>query len=177
MTKHLPKTHLKKIAFSIVLFASIFFGQAQELKFSSSAEVLGRIPEPFLGIGVGYENDIGKHFTLNADAFVGFHDVGTAYQFRPSVHFYLSKENHGLFAGPSFKFIRLEEKDNLDLFHDNIYTVGFTVGYKSYFKNRNLFYLLSVSPHYAVGASRSPGRKALGSVEGIGFNAGIGFRL
>jgi hypothetical protein len=176
MTKTSPKTQLKKITFSIFLFCAVFLGQAQELKFYGSSEVLGRIPKSFTGIGAGFETDLGKHITVNTDLHVGFHEVGTAYQFRPALHLYLSKENKGLFVGPSFKFIRLEEKDNLDRFHDNVYTVGFTAGYKAYSK-KNLFYVVSVSPHYAVGASRSPGRKALGSVEGIGFNIGIGYKL
>jgi hypothetical protein len=176
MTKHLPKTHLKKIVFSIFLFCAISIGHSQELKFFANGEILGGVSNPFLGPGVGLESSIGKHFTMNVDLHVGFNENGTAYQFRPAVHYYFSKEQKGIFVGPSLKYIRFTEKDNLDLFHDNVYTVGFTLGVKSYIKE-NLSYIFSVAPHYAIGASTSPGRQALGSIGGIGFNFGIGYRF
>jgi hypothetical protein len=170
------KLQIKNISFSILLFFLISYSNAQEVKFYGNSELLGNISSPFIGPGIGLEHSIGKHFTMNTDFHVGFNENGVAYQFRPAVHFYFSKEKKGFFIGPSLKYIRFKEKDNLDLFHDNIYTAGLTLGVKSYLNN-NLSYIISVSPHYAIGASTSPNRQALGSIVGIGFNVGIGYRF
>ena len=176
MTKHLPKTQHAILTFSILFFSFLFSANSQEFKFYGTGELLGNISDPFLGPGIGFESRISDHFTVNTDLNVGFNDRGTAYQFRPAVHYYFNKELKGVFIGPSLKYIRFQEKNNLDLFHDNVYTVGFTLGLRSNIKN-NFFYLVSVAPHYALGASTSPGRQALGSIGGIGFNFGVGYRL
>lgn len=106
----------------------------------------------------------------------GFHEKGSITQFRPAVHYYFSKEQKGFFVGPSFKYTRFAEKNNLNIYDDTIYSIGLALGLKSHFKE-NFSFIISTAPHYAVGASTNPGKIALGSIEGLGFNIGLGYRF
>lgn len=167
----------RKVRSTLFLFFSLCFintVSSQEIRGLMGIQVYGDLTGAFVGPGIGIESDLGKHFTINSDFTIGFQEVGTAFQFKPAVHFYFRQDNKGFFIGPSFKYVSLNEKNNLDNFVDDIYTVGFSLGLKSTFKNR-FNYFISSSPHYAVGSST--GTRNLGGVAGISFNVGLAYKL
>ncbi len=75
-------------------------------------EVYKNIKEAFMGPGIGFENDLITHFTLNADINAGFSSIGTAIEFKPVIQYYFQPNNNGFYIGPSFKYTRLIEKNN-----------------------------------------------------------------
>ena len=173
MKKLLPKVFTS-------LFITICFSfftisvHSKEIRLLGGVQVYGGLTGAFVGSGVGIEGNLGKHFTINTDVNFGFQEKGSAIAFKPAMHFYFSPENKGFFIGPSFKYVSINEKNNLDLYSDNVYTAGFSLGLKSVFKGR-IYYFIQANPHYSIGSSSGPG--ALGSVAGISVNFGLSYKL
>ena len=173
---------MKKLYFKTVtslLFATCFLiftnsVHSQEIRLLGGVQVYGGLTGAFIGPGVGIEGNLGEHFTINTDFNFGFQEKGSAIEFKPAVHFYFSKENKGFFIGPSFKYVAINEKNDLDIYDDNVYTAGFSLGLKSVFKD-NIFYFIQASPHYAIGSSSGSGK--LGGVAGISVNFGLSYKL
>ncbi|WP_430408257.1 hypothetical protein [Kordia sp.] len=162
-----------------LLFATCFLIftntiHSQEIRILGGAQVYGGLTGAFIGPGVGIEGNLGKHFTINTDFNFGFQEKGSAIEFKPAVHFYFSKENRGFFLGPSFKYVSINEKNDLDIYADDVYSAGFSLGVKSLFKG-NIYYFIQANPHYSIGSSNGQG--ALGSVAGISVNFGLSYKL
>ncbi|MFK7747980.1 MAG: DUF3575 domain-containing protein [Kordia sp.] len=173
----MKKLHTKTVtsllctAFCLIFTNTI---HSQEIRLLGGVQVYGGLTGAFIGPGVGIEGNIGKHFTINTDFNFGFQEKGSAIEFKPAVHFYFSKENKGFFIGPSFKYVAINEKNDLDVYSDDVYSAGFSLGLKSVFKDR-IYYFIQANPHYSLGSSNGPGE--LGSVAGISVNVGLSYKL
>jgi outer membrane lipoprotein SlyB len=172
------KQQLQKLAFGLLCAICFLLStntvHSQEIRLLGGVQVYGGLTGAFVGPGIGIEGNLGKHFTINSDINFGFQEKASSIEFKPAVHFYFSKENKGFFIGPSFKYVAINEKNDLDVYSDEVYTAGFTLGLKSVFKG-NIYYFIQANPHYAVGSSNGPG--ALGGVAGISVNFGLSYKL
>ncbi|MBK7883138.1 MAG: DUF3575 domain-containing protein [Chitinophagaceae bacterium] len=154
MFSNIQNTSNDKTIYS--LFPAITFNafskntNAQELRLYGGVQVYGSVNGAFTGPGIGFENSIARHFTLNADLNAGFSSTGSAIEFKPAVQYYFKPQNRGFYIGPSFKYIRLNEKGNNEEYVDDLYSIGFNVGIKTEFKSKYVF-LFNASPHATIG--------------------------
>jgi hypothetical protein len=126
---------------------------AQEVRLQGNMMILGEIENPFLGFGVGYENPLGKHFSVGLDVNVGWQEEANAIDFRPAVRYYFGQEQFGFFAGVSFKYISLNEKDEEQgQWEDNLFAPGLDLGVKARLGDFGSFGIL-LNPHKTVGGS------------------------
>lgn len=164
----------KKFTLSFLLLLSILLVKninAQELRLYGGVQVYGSVNGAFTGPGIGFENSIARHFTLNADLNAGFSSTGSAIEFKPAVQYYFKPQNRGFYIGPSFKYIRLNEKGNNEEYVDDLYSIGFNVGIKTEFKSKYVF-LFNASPHATIGGAAPESQ-----VAGMSVQAGIGIKL
>lgn len=169
---------MKNFLFSSMSFLLVFIAcitpnetiSGQELRLLAGVQVLGEINGGFSGMGVGFENPLGRHFALNADLNVGSQSRGTTIAFKPAVLYYFSAQQKGFFIGPSAKFISLKEKNENDRYDDNLYALGFSLGFKSNITERSKF-LININPHKTVGGSNEA------DVAGISVQVGYAYRL
>lgn len=145
--------------------------RAQELRLQGTMSILGEINGPFAGIGAGFENQVSTHFSLNVDVLWASQDLGTTLDFRPAVHYYFSSGQQGFYIGPSFKYIRLQEREeNVDRYTENLYAPGFNFGVKSRLGEFGSLGL-NLNPHITVGGSHES------NVAGMSFQLGLGYSL
>ncbi len=164
---------MKKSIFTLLLLGGLYSGSllAQEVRVQGNMLILGYIENPFIGAGVGFETGLGKHFSLNLDASWGSQEDGSSLELRPAVNYYFGKEQKGLFVGAAFKYINLNEsEENANLWEDNLYTLGFNLGFKSLISD-NWTIGLTASPHVSVGGQQE------GDVAGISAQLGLGYRF
>ena len=152
-----------------ILMFSVQNLQAQELRINPNVTVMSDINSPFAGIGIGLEGPMGKHFAAVIDANIGFGETGALMVFKPAVHFYFTKGQTGFFIGPVVSYMKLKEKNNEDIYVDNIYGGGFSIGVKSRLSNRASFNIM-LSPQLAVGAGNAEGGTAT-------LQVGFGYKL
>lgn len=161
---------------SILFF--LFFGifatgklVAQEIRVQGNMLILGYINDPFFGAGVGFEAGLGEHFTLNIDGNWGSNVSGKSMELRPAVNYYFSAMQKGIFVGAAFKYIRLTEEDEqLDSWEDNLYSIGFNLGFKALIEE-NWTITFVASPHKTVGGHSE------GDVAGISTQLALGYRF
>lgn len=141
---------MKQITFTLLLaFLFVNSTKAQELRLYGSVQIFGGISEAFVGPGIGFENDISRHFTLNADVNAGFNSKSTAIEFKPAVQYYFNSAKRGFYIGPSLKYVSFKGKKGHDELDGNIYSAGLNLGIKTEFKNKFTF-LLNTSPHFPI---------------------------
>jgi hypothetical protein len=157
-----------------VLFAILFVGgriNAQEVRLQGNLMVLGYIENPFVGFGVGYENGLGKHFSVGLDVNVGWQEEANAIDFRPAVRYYFGQEHFGFFGGVSFKYISLNEKnEEQGQWEDNLFAPGLDLGVKARVGDFGTFGIL-LNPHKTVGGSTEA------DVAGMSANVFFGYRF
>ncbi len=173
--RHMKNHIIMKTYFVQALILAILFvggrTNAQEVRLQGNLMVLGEIENPFLGFGVGYENGLGKHFAVGLDVNVGWQEEANAIDFRPAVRYYFGLEQFGLFAGVSFKYISLNEKDEeLGQWEDNLFAPGLDIGVKARVGESGTFGIL-LNPHKTVGGSGEA------DVAGMSAQVFFGYRL
>ena len=166
LTSHFLPLFISSIAF---LF-SAKKAHTQELHLSGGVQFYGEINGGFSGFGLGLENEISRHFSLSGDVNVGYNKIGRAVELRPSVHYYFNQDQKGFYIGPSLKYIILKEVWDLDLYDDQLYAVGFSLGIKTEI-NEHLIFSLNLSPHKTIGGLNEA------DVAGISGQLNIGYRL
>lgn len=164
---------MKKSILTLVLFGGLFTGSilAQEIRVQGNMLILGYIENPFIGAGAGIEAGLGEHFTLNLDANWGSQEEGSSLELRPAVNYYFGMEKKGLFVGAAFKYINLSEsEENADRWEDNLYTLGFNLGFKALLSEKFTL-AFTASPHVGVGGQQE------GDVAGISAQVALGYRF
>lgn len=162
---------MKKSFYLLVALSGLFISSlhAQEVRLQGTMSLLGEIDGPFTGIGAGFENPMGTHFSLNLDVMWGSQDLGSTFEFRPAVHYYIGSEQRGFYAGPAFKYIRLNEKAEADgRYADNLYAPGFNLGVKSRLGEFGTVGL-NLNPHITVGGSHES------NVAGMSMQVALGY--
>lgn len=172
--KKINAIKIVKTVCMILVFGWVNCSTAQEIRINGAGQIYGNLSGTFIGPGIGFESSVSSHFTINADVNFGFQSRGSAIAFKPALHYYFSTEQKGFFIGPSFKYVSINEKDNIDFYSDNVYALGLSLGVKSFIDDQFTF-SFATSPHYSLGSSNNPGD--LGSVMGIGFNVSVGYRF
>jgi len=106
-------------------------GQAQELRFNAHAVIAGS-GESLPGLGLGVEAPIGKLFSTSVDANMGFHQLGSVVLIKPSLNFYFSKRQTGIFVGPTLNYFSLINRKNGEERQpgSSMYGLGFNIGGK-----------------------------------------------
>lgn len=145
-------------------------GRAQELRFNTHA-VIASTGESLPGLGLGVEAPISKLFSTSIDANVGFHALGTAVLIKPSLNFYFSKRQAGIFVGPSLNYFSLINR-KYDGERDpgtSMYGLGFNIGGKGNLSEK-------VNMHVVLTPQAS-----IGSFNGVSLTAniqlGVGLKL
>ncbi len=172
------QTHLStliKVPFLVIaLFFMLFITPnrsiAQEFRAFSALQFLGEINGGFSGAGLGFESAVGRHLSLAADLALGFQSVGSTVTIQPAVLFYPKEDQRGVFFGPSFKYILLDEKGENARYADKLYALGFSVGVKTKIRNGPMLFLM-VNPHKTVGGPNES------DVAGISGQLGLSFKL
>ena len=141
----------------------------QELRVQGNFLVLGYINDPFIGFGVGLENPMGKHFSLNLDANYGKQDRGRTLEFRSAVHYYVGRNQTGFYIGPALKYINLKEENELiDRYDDHLYAPGFDIGVKTDFLGFSSLGL-NLNPHLTVGGDGESAVAGMSAQVALGF--------
>jgi len=153
---------------STVLLFTASNTQAQELRLNSNVTIVSDMNSPFPGIGVGLEGAMGQHFAAVMDANFGFGKIGTLMMFKPGVHFYFKKGQTGFFFGPKLSYMKMLEKNDEDIYVDNIYGGGFSIGVKSRLSTSTSLHIM-LTPQLVVGDTNGDGGTATLQV-GLGFN-------
>ncbi|MBK9106013.1 MAG: DUF3575 domain-containing protein [Saprospiraceae bacterium] len=164
---------MKKSLLTFILLGGLYSGSlfAQEIRVQGNMLIVGYIESPFVGAGAGIEANMGDHFSLNVDANWGSQEEGSSLELRPAVNYYFGADHKGLFLGAAFKYINLNEKEEgVDLWEDNLYTLGFNLGFKALLSEK-LTLGFTASPHVAVGGQQE------GDVAGISAQLGLGYRF
>lgn len=164
---------MKKTILTLLLLGGLYSSSiiAQEVRVQGNMLILGEINNPFIGAGAGIEAGMGQHFTLNFDINWGTQDRGTTWEFRPSVNYYIGKEQRGLFFGPAFKYIRLTESEaDTNRWDDSLYSIGFNLGFKALLSDKMTFAFIT-SPHKTVGGREES------DVAGISAQMALGYRF
>ena len=163
---------LHAVLFTLLVLAGRI--HAQEVRLQGNLLVLGSIEDPFVGFGVGYENGLGKHFSVGLDVNVGWQEEANALDFRPAVRYYFGQEHFGLFGGVSFKYISLNEKnEEPGQWADNLFAPGLDIGVKARAGDWGAFGVL-FNPHVTVGGSEGSPE---GNVAGMSANVFFGYRF
>jgi len=164
---------MKKAILLILLLTGFYVAnlRAQEVRMQGEIIILGYIGQPFIGAGAGIEAPMGDHFSMNFDVNWGSQEDGTAWEFRPAVHYYFGQEQKGVFVGPALKYIKLQERDDSDAsWENNLYTVGFNLGVKALLSESVSFSFIA-SPHFAMGGQSEA------NVAGITAQLALGYRF
>jgi len=144
---------------------------AQEVRIEGNMLILGYINDPFIGAGVGFETELGQHFSLNLDANWGSHEKGSSLELRPAVNYYFGAEQKGAFVGAAFKYISLSEKEEgVDNWEDKLYSIGFNLGFKAVMHEKWTLTFVA-SPHKTVGGHTE------GDVAGMSAQLALGYRF
>ena len=164
---------MKKAILPILLLTSFYATKlkAQEVRVQGEMIILGYIGQPFIGVGAGIEAPFGQHFSLNFDANWGSQEDGIAWEFRPAVNYYISKEQKGVFVGPALKYIKLKEREeSAENWENNLYTIGFNLGVKALL-SESMSFSFTASPHFAAGGQQEA------NVAGITAQLALGYRF
>lgn len=163
---------MKKSILTMLLFGGLCTSSllAQEVRVQGNMLILGYIENPFIGAGAGIEAGLGEHFTLNLDANWGSQEEGSSLELRPAVNYYFGMEHKGLFVGAAFKYINLNESEDADQWEDNLYSIGFNLGFKALLSEDWTLAFIA-SPHKTVGGQRE------GDVAGISAQVALGYRF
>ncbi len=148
-------------------FSSLMIGQ--EIRIQGSFLILGTINDPFLGVGIGLENPMGKHFSLNLDGNYGTQERGTTLEFRTAVRYFPGKNQIGFYIGPVLKYINLKEKNEIFNRYDNhLYAPGFDIGVKTDFLGFSSLGI-NLNPHLTVGGDGESAVAGMSAQVALGF--------
>ena len=163
---------MKKLIFTIFLLTRFYSGSllAQEVRVQGTMMILGYIDGAFLGAGAGIEAPLGTHFSLNFDVNWASQEVGSTIEIRPAVNYYFGKEQHGLFVGAAAKYISLKEADDQERWDDDLYSIGFNLGFKALLSDAWIL-AFTASPHKTVGGTTES------DVAGISAQVAVGYRF
>jgi len=163
---------MKKSITILFLLAGMYSGSimAQEVRVQGTMMILGYIDGAFLGAGAGIEAPLGTHFSLNFDVNWASQEVGTTLELRPSVNYYFGKEQRGLFVGAAAKYISLKEADHQERWDDDLYSIGFNLGFKALLSDAVSLTFVA-SPHKTVGGTTES------DVAGISAQFAVGYKF
>ena len=163
---------MKKAIFTILLVAGMYSDSlfAQEVRVQGTMMILGYIDGAFLGAGAGIEAPLGTHFSLNLDVNWAGREEGSTIEIRPAVNYYFTKEQRGLFVGAAAKYISLKEADNQERWDDDLYSIGFNLGFKALLSDAVTMTFVA-SPHKTVGGTTES------DVAGISAQIAVGYRF
>jgi len=163
---------MKKLIFTILLAVGMYSGSlfAQEVRVQGTMMILGYIDGAFLGVGAGIESPLGTHFSLNFDVNWASQEVGSTLELRPAVNYYFGKAQHGLFVGAAAKYISLNESDDQQRYDDDLYSIGFNLGFKALLSEAWTLSFVA-SPHKTVGGTTES------DVAGISAQMAVGYRF
>lgn len=158
-----------------VLLLALSFGQnqldAQELRLLSTTYALGEIPGTYTGVGLGFENPLGKHFSMTLDLSLTYNaKKGSSFAVQPSIKYYFRSDQTGFFVGAETKLMKLKELDDRNEYPSNLYALGFNLGFKSKI-NEHWMFVFQASPHLTVGGPD------VSDVAGINGSIGLAYRF
>ncbi len=151
------------------LFASQQDGHAQEMRVNGHVIIAGS-GASLPGFGFGAEAPIGKLFSTGIDVNYGMHRIGAAVLVKPSLNFYFSKKQTGIFIGPTLNYYSLINKKSVDGERpagSSMYGFGFNFGGKGNLSEKMNMHVV-LSPQGSIGPFN--GVKFSASIQmGIGF--------
>ncbi len=144
--------------------------QGQELR-GSATVLITASGESLPGFGIGVEAPFGKHFSTSIDGSMGFHRLGSTIMLKPSLNFYFSKKQKGIFIGPALNYIALKNKNDGEekADHGSMFGLGFNFGGKGNLSEKMTLHVV-FTPQASVGPFNGVGLSA-------NLQVGVGFKL
>ena len=159
---------LLTLTFLLVL-GSQHSADAQELRLNGHAVISGS-GASLPGFGIGAEAPIGKLFSTAIDVNYGMHRLGSVIFVKPSLNFYFSKKQTGIFIGPTLNYFSLINKKQAGEERQagsSMYGFGFNFGGKANLTEKLNMHMV-FSPQGSIGPFN--GVKLSANIQfGIGF--------